>query len=185
MDTDDDQPVATPGEDPLVRLFGELALGRSSALEDVFRHSARQLYGLALWRTGSVSDAEDAVQEVFLRLARRGGKLKQVREPRAYLLRMTRNAAADIASRRRHDPLGDEVPPLVEVDPLESRVDARRASALVSELPHHQREVVFLRDFAGLSFRQIAEVCGIPLFTAASRHRLAIRRLRQLMGVQP
>jgi len=183
MTTDNDHAGAAADDDPLGALFRELAEGRTQALDGVWRVCADQLYGLALWRTRSVADAEDAVQEVFVRLARRGPKLSRVRDPRAYLLRMARNAAVDIATQRRHEPFDDSVPPLVEIDAVESRVDARRASSLVGDLPVGQREVIFLREFAGLTFRQVAEVCGIPLFTAASRHRLAIKRLRQLMGV--
>lgn len=183
MTTDDDLAGSTAMEDPLGALFRQLSEGRTEALDGIWRLCADQLYGLALWRTRSVADAEDAVQEVFVRLARRGAKLARVRDPRPYILRMARNAAADIAGRRRHEPLADEIAPLVDVDAVESRLDARRASALIDDLPVGQREVIFLREFAGLTFRQIAEVCGIPLFTAASRHRLAIRRLRQLMGV--
>jgi RNA polymerase sigma-70 factor (ECF subfamily) len=184
MTMDDDHSEEAAGDDPLGALFRELAEGRIEALDGVWRVCADQLYGLALWRTRSVADAEDAVQEVFVRLARRGTKLSRVRDPRAYLLRMARNAAVDIASRRRHEPLDESIPPLIEIDAVESRVDARRASALVGDLPVGQREVIFLKEFAGLTFRQVAEVCGVPLFTAASRHRLAIKRLRQRMGVE-
>ena len=184
MTTDDHRAAATTGDDPLGVLFVQLAEGRLEALDAVWRLAADELYGLALWRTRSTADAEDAVQEVFVRLARRGTNLSRVRDPKAYLLRMARNAAVDIASRRRHEPLDESIPPLVEIDTVESRVDARRASALVGDLPVGQREVIFLKEFAGLTFRQIAEVCGVPLFTAASRHRLAIKRLRQLMGVE-
>lgn len=184
MTTDDPPAAETENEGPLTSLFRELAAGQLEALDGVWRQCGDQLYGLALWRTRSTADAEDAVQEVFVRLARRGSKLKRVRDPRSYLLRMARNAATDIASRRRHERLDESVPPLVETDDVESRVDAQRASALVGALPVGQREVIFLKEFAGLTFRQVAEVCGIPLFTAASRHRLAIKRLRRLMGVE-
>lgn len=184
MTSDEDRAGPTPAEDHLAVLFRDLAAGRIEALGGVWRLCGDQLYGLALWRTRSVEDAEDAVQEVFVRLARRGAKLSRVRDPKAYLLRMARNAAVDVSSRRRHEQLDESTPPLVEVDAVESQVDARRASVLVGDLPAGQREAIFLREFAGLTFRQIAEVCGIPLFTAASRHRLAIRRLRRIMGVE-
>jgi RNA polymerase sigma-70 factor (ECF subfamily) len=184
MTMGDDRTDAAAGEDALTVLFRELAEGRTRALDGIWRHCADQLYGLALWRTRSATDAEDAVQEVFVRLARSGAKLSRVRDPRAYLLRMAHNAAVDIAVRRRHEPLDEAIPPLIESDRVESRIDGKRVSGLVVSLPAAQREAVFLREFAGLTFRQIAEVCGIPLFTAASRHRLGIRRLRQLMGVE-
>ena len=54
----------------------------------------------------------------------------------------------------------------------------------VSELSEKDREIVYLRHTAGLSFPQIAETLGIPLNTAASRYRYAIEELRgNLKGV--
>jgi hypothetical protein len=52
-------------------LFARLAAGDSSALEPMYGAAAGPVFGLALWRTGSVEDASDVVQEVFLRLAQR------------------------------------------------------------------------------------------------------------------
>ena len=69
----------------------------------------------------------------------------------------------------------------VEDDPSR-RVDASLVSAWMKRLPPKQREVIYLRHFEELSFRQIAEVIGVPTFTAASRYRLGLRRLRRMMG---
>ena len=44
---------------------------------------------------------------------------------------------------------------------------------------------MFLRHFMGMSFREMAAVTAVPTFTAASRYRLAMRRLRRLIGVEP
>ena len=182
-----DHPTEATHDAYLLDLFADLAAGRNEALEGLWDHCADQLYGFALWRTGSVPDAEDVVQEVWVRLARSGSRLAAVRNPRAYLLRMAHNCAADLLSRRRTVPLDDSVSTVVEVvevDDADARIDGRRASALVLQLSPKLREVIFLHQLAGLSFREIAGVCGVPLFTAASRHRLAIRRLRELMGVE-
>lgn len=169
--------------DQLKAALRELSEGRRDAVERIWDLIADDLYGLALWRTGSAADAEDAVQEVFLRLSSTPAKLGSVRNPRAYLLRMTHNAAVD-AVRRRESPMPEILPALVTTDDTEARIDGRRASRLLLELPVAQREVVFLRHFAALSFREIGEICSIPTFTAASRHRLAIRRLKGILGLE-
>ena len=158
--------------------------GDLEALDTVWNLVARDLYNLALWRTGSAEDAEDALQDMFVRLARRPLRHDRIRDLRSYLLRMVHNAAVDSA-RRREAPVTDDTPELITIDAVDERIDGRRASALLLRLPPAQREVVFLRHFAGLSFREIAGVCRIPTFTAASRHRLAIARLRGLLGVEP
>ena len=161
----------------------DLSAGRRDAVERVWDLMADDLFGLALWRTGSTADAEDAVQEVFLRLSSTPARVTTVHNPRAYLLRMAHNAAVD-AARRREAPMPEVGPTLVAIDDVEARIDGRKASDLLLELPVAQREVVFLRHFAGLSYREIGEVCRIPTFTAASRHRLAINRLKDLLGVE-
>ena len=181
---DSQTPDRIDADEKLRAALSSVSRDRTGGVERVWDLIADDLYGLALWRTGSPADAEDAVQEVFLRLSRSPAKLSGVRNPRAYLMRMTHNAAVD-AARRRESPMPDSIPNLVAVDDIDARIDGRRASRLLLDLPVVQREVVFLRHFAGLSFREIGEVCRTPTFTAASRHRLAIRRLKEMLGVEP
>jgi RNA polymerase sigma-70 factor (ECF subfamily) len=164
--------------------FAALAGGDSSALETVWEVSGRRLYALALWRTGSAEDARDVVQEVFVRLASRRLELARVAEPGAWLLAVTHRAAVDHfrrRARRRTEPL--ESAALVEApaeDPAR-RVEAGRISRHLSSLPAAQREAVALRHVEGCSYREIGRITGVPTFTAASRCRLGLSRLRRLM----
>lgn len=180
----DDHDGGVPLEPRLRHALDRVYSGNLDALDTVWNLVAHDLYSLALWRTGSAEDAEDALQDVFVRLAHRPIRQDRVRNLRSYLLRMVHNAAVD-AARKRETPVSDDTPELVVIDAVDERIDGRRASALLLGLPPSQREVIFLRHFAGLSFREIAGVCRIPTFTAASRHRLAIGRLRKLLGVRP
>ena len=155
-------------------------------LAGIYDACADEIYGLALWRTGSAGDAADVVQEVFVRLAERSSRLGAIRNPRAYVLRMAYRASIDVhrkRTRRREDPL--ESCPLVEA-PLESperRVDAVRVSRLLEKLPASQRQAIYLRHFSACSFAEIGRATGVPTFTAASRYRLGMRRLKRLIGV--
>ena len=168
----------------LERAFGAVAGGDLDALTALFDACADDLFGLALWRTGSREDAADVVQEVFVTLARRAGRLGHVRKPRAYLLRMAHRAAVDVVRRRRASvELSDDLLEPTTPNP-ETTADAARLSGLVRRLPDAQREAVWLRHFAELSFAEIGATTGVPIFTAASRYRLGIRRLRKMLGVQ-
>jgi len=172
----------------LLRLFGELAAGRDVALEEIYRAAADELYGLALWRSGSPVDAADAVQDVFVRLVRRPAALGRIRDPLAYLRRMTHRAAIDLYRKRaRHPEEPLEAVRFVEAEDgsPERRLDAEQASRRLRGLPAPQREAIYLRHFAGCSFAEIGKATGVPTFTAASRYRLGMRRLRQLTGVEP
>ena len=169
--------------EPLAAAFAALAAGDLEAIEPIYDACASALFGLALWRTGSREDAADVVQEVFVRLADGRSGLGRVRRPRAYVLAMGHSAAVDVLRRRKRTVEADDaVLEPVRPDPV-TAADAARASRLVSGLPAAQREAVYLRHFAGLSFAEIGDVTGVPTFTAASRYRLGIGRLRKLMGV--
>lgn len=165
--------------------FGALAAGDSAALEAIWDLASRRLYGLALWRTGCEEDARDVVQEVFVRLASRRGELSTVATPHVWLLAVTHNAAVDALrrkARRRAEPLESAAHVAApEADPERAAV-ASRASRALAQLPPAQREAVLLHHVTGCSFREIAAITGVPAFTAASRCRLALARLRHLMG---
>ena len=165
--------------------FAALAAGDLDALAVIYDACSRDLFGLAFWRTGSREDAADAVQEVFVRLARSPRRLAGVRRPRAYLLAMAHSATVDILRRRRKTVQADDT----LLEPVnadhEASADAHRLSDLLRRLPEAQREAVWLRHFAELTFAEIGEATGVPTFTAASRYRLGMRRLRRMLGAEP
>jgi RNA polymerase sigma-70 factor (ECF subfamily) len=165
--------------------FASLAAGDLEALAVIYDACANELFGLALWRTGSREDAADAVQEVFVRLALRARRLGSVRKPRAYLLAMAHSGAVDILRRRRKTVETEDAILEAVTGDHEDSADAGRLSSLLLRLPAAQREAVWLRHFAELSFAEIGDTTGVPVFTAASRYRLGMRRLRRMLGVEP
>ncbi|MBP7147134.1 MAG: RNA polymerase sigma factor [Acidobacteria bacterium] len=170
----------------LKALFRELAGGRIEALGELYDACAAELYGLALWNTGSVPAAEDVVQDVFVRLADRPDALASVESPRAYLLAITYRAAIDrhrARTRRPEQPLDEAL--LVPVAALapERGADARHVTAALRALPSRQRAALYLHFYAELSYTEIARVTKVPTFTAASRCREGLRALRRLLEV--
>ena len=164
-------------------LLRRIAAGDRAALGGLYDACAERLYALALWRTGSREDAADVVQELFVRLVQTGEALGNVRRPLPYLLRMAHNLAISTVRRRRPHL---ELDAILVADPgadAEMRLATRQASALLAGLPPAQREALYLRFFEGLSYREIGAVTGVPTFTAASRCRIGLARLRRRMGV--
>ena len=171
-------------EDDWKDIFQALARGRMSALEDLYDAVAAKLYGLALWRTGSEEDAADVVHDVFVRVVDQGPRLAEVRNPKSWLLTVTHRAAVDVTRRRKRRRAESlEVCPFLAANAVDGiqRVDAARASQLLAGLPPAQRDAVYLRHFADCTFAEIGKIVGTPKFTAASRYRGGIRKLRRLM----
>jgi RNA polymerase sigma-70 factor (ECF subfamily) len=164
-------------------LFADLVAERSYALEKLYDAAARQLYGLALWRTKSEEDAADVVQDVFVRVVEQGRRLAKVKNPRAWLMTVANRAAIDVIRRRRRRPteaLEDHVLLTATDDDGERFFDTTQVSALLASLPDTHRVVIYLKHIAGCTFEEIGAIVGVPKFTAASRYRNGIAKLRDL-----
>jgi RNA polymerase sigma-70 factor, ECF subfamily len=144
-------------------------------------------FNLARWLTGNTSDAEDVVQDAYLRAFRyldafRGDNF------RVWLLTIVRNSFLDwLKDNRSGRQLFQPASPELEwTDPapnaevmLLDRVDAETLGTLMAQLPAEYREVLILREIEDLSYKDIAAVTGIPAGTVMSRlsrARLALRR---------
>jgi RNA polymerase sigma-70 factor (ECF subfamily) len=155
---------------------------------DGFRaaHAAhhRAMYAAAFRVLGDAGLAQDAVQDVFLRVWRRPGSYDPARgDLGAYLRLMARSRALDLwregqvrgRAADRAKALADEAH---DDEPLfPDRRDAVRAA--LRRLPEPQREAVVLAYWGGLTAGQIARRTKIPLGTAKSRLRLGLARLRE------
>jgi RNA polymerase sigma-70 factor (ECF subfamily) len=170
------------------RLFGELASGEATAFERLYDLMATRLYGLALWRTGRAEDAADVVHDTFVRVAEQRDRLAAVRHPRAWLMTVANRIAIDHLRRERRrqaEPLEEHGALVLEAEEPGRRLDARRASRALAELPRAQRDAVLLRYFGPCTFAEIGAIVGVSVFTAASRYRLGLRKLRRLLEVSP
>ena len=148
------------------------------------RHAA-EMFAYARLLTRSQTEAEDAVQEAFLRVARQAEQLATVRNLRSYLFRVLRNEALRQRSRwlrwRARD-LAGGVLCLEEAAEPERRERAREVEAAMQRLPAAQREVVFLKVWQELTFAEIGKVFGVSNNTVASRYRYGIEKLRELLS---
>ena len=178
--------VAPPRDDRRdAGCFARLVHGDRDALADLYDAHAGGLFRHGLALTRRPAEAEDLVQAVFVKLATTGAALLAVRNPANYLHRILH--AAWIDGQRRpavvYESAADDVDrssstPTVEGD-LDAAIDVTRA---LTGLPAAQREIVQLHLIEGFSFREAGRITGVSLFTAASRYRLALARLRHVMG---
>ncbi len=146
-------------------------------------------YNLARWLTRNQHDAEDVAQEACLRAFKffanfRGG------DSRVWLLTIVRNTCYTWLRQNRpqgaissfdekiHTPDSDASNPATLA--LQSANDQMLRQSL-EELPTESREIVVLRDLEGLSYKEIADISGIPLGTVMSRLARARERLKQVI----
>src|SRR5215470_3792957 len=176
--------AGTPG-----RWDGPAGGGQDARFERMVMPHLSSAYNLARWLVGNEHDAEDVVQESYLRAYRAIASM-QGDDARAWLLAIVRNACFTLQKRnrrrgaipfddRRHDP-ADEAPGPGDTVLAES--EAARIRRAMDELPEEFREAIVLRAVEGLSYKEIAQVVGVPVGTVMSRLARARGRLEQCLG---
>jgi RNA polymerase sigma-70 factor (ECF subfamily) len=156
-------------------------------LEALVGQYATTLYRVAFSILRNSSDAEDAVQEAFLRVLRHRDNLDEVRDHRVWLIRIVWNIVLDRKRRAKTRPETDDVSELARVLPASGLSAEQRAAAAqhhahvlacVDRLPAKEREVMMLSAFEELSSVEIASVLGITESSVRSR----LFRARNLMA---
>lgn len=143
-----------------------------------------RLQRVALRLLGNVEDAEDMVQEVYMKLWSKRDALPDVQDVEAYCVTLTRNMCIDrlrMAEMEKADV--DEVPTmLAATDDVEAQVERHDAveqvKQIIETLPEHQQQVITLRDMEDCSFEEIAEQTGLTAVNVRmllSRARKTIR----------
>lgn len=150
-------------------------------------------YNLARWLTGNDRDAQDVAQEACLRAFKffdtyRGG------DARSWLLTIVRRSAWNwLQSNRRHEEAVEFDPELHDVSDLTATPEAslvragdvEAVRAAIATLPAIFREVLVLRELEGCSYKEIAEIAGVPIGTVMSRLVRARKQLQAALSPQP
>jgi len=167
----------------------ELARARveEATMEALVTQYASALYRVAYSVLRNAADAEDAVQEAFLRVLRHGDKLDEVRDQRVWLVRIVWNIVLDRKRRSKSRPETDDVDELARVLPSAGLTAEQITAAAqhhahvlacVDKLPTKERQVLMLSAFEELSSVEIAGVLGITESSVRSR----LFRARNLMA---
>jgi len=147
-------------------------------------------YNLARWLTRSVPDAEDLVQEAYLRAFEHYDSFRG-QSARAWLLTIVRNAC--YSHLRRAIPTADasefdetlHVPERGTAEDPESltlrEADRQQLTNALKELPEEFREVIVLRELEDMSYKEMAVVLGVPIGTVMSRLNRGRDRLRGIL----
>ena len=184
----------------LADIIGRAQNGDPDAFDILVDTYGRRLHAYLYRLTGSVADADDLLQELFLRVVRTISSYKHDSRFEGWLFRIGTNLARDrlrravrkgyehsIDSKPSEDDRRDWVAiadlkqpapetPLI----LKEEVDAMQRA--LAEISPAEREVIMLRHFSDLSFAEIAEAMGTPLGTALARAHRGLTKLRELMS---
>jgi RNA polymerase sigma-70 factor (ECF subfamily) len=176
--------------------------GDRAAFAVLVRRHQGPLFNFALRHLRSGPVAEEVVQDAFVRVVQNAAEFKHAARFTTWLYTIARNLCIDQSRKRvlRNHPSLDEprrqgdgadgptlgertADPGASVEREVTSVEVReRLLTAVGELPEEQREVFLLREVSNLSFKEIAEIVGVPENTVKSRMRYALERLQAALS---
>ena len=174
----------------LADALGRVASGSESALAEVYDHTAAKLFGICLRILGNRSDAEDALQEVYINVWSKAGSFDPERaSPITWLAALARNRAIDklrSVGTRTYEPVEDalqvaDTRPRADAS-IESSQESARLSACIDQLEGRQSEAIRTAFLQGVTYAQLATRKGVPLATMKSWVRRGLLNLRECLG---
>ncbi len=171
-------------------LMAAIAVRNEDALAALYDRFGRQCFSFAMRILSAESDAEDAVQETFVRVWRSAGQYDGSRAGAiSWILSITRNLCLDELRRRRRRvpemPMLDGAPEKAGEDrtdlEAESRIVGQEVRAALQSLPGEQRSALELVYFHGLTSQEVGRLLNVPSPTVRSRLRLGLLKLGGIM----
>ncbi len=172
------------------QLADRIRIGDTEALGELYDRYAGTATATALRVVGSREDAEDVVHDAFVAVWRKIDRFDAERGAlRAWLMTVVRNRAIDrVRARRASIDLDDadersllRTGPNPTMEEALTRASAGDLRAAMASLPDDQRRALELAYFEGYTYREVAELTGVPAGTANGRLRLALGKLRDAL----
>ncbi len=154
----------------------DIAQGNMQSLTVLYEQLGKQIYTLTFSILNNRADAEDAMQDTFLRVARYAKSFESGGNARAWVMAVARNAALDIERCR------------VETVPLESADEPAACSddpaaecelrSLLSVLPEPEKQIVLMKTAQGFKYAEIAGVFGLTAEAVRKKYKRALQKLK-------
>lgn len=168
------------------QLIQWVAAGDSSCLGTLFERHHRGVYQFCLQLTRNPAQAEDVVQEVFLKILKKAGSYRGEGSFRGWMFNIARNATFDYLRKHKRDATStavEDVADQVLVDTRSAEQAAQGKQTLktlevaLARLPAHLQEVIWLGRFEFSSFEELAQALGCKTGTARVRMHRAMQQL--------
>ena len=167
----------------------QAAAGSREAFDEIVERYRRRVYNLVRALTGGDDDAEDLVQDIFVRVYRAIGSFRGDSAFRSWLYRIAVNVVHNhldrrrvrraTAARARDAGAIDDVPASDDIE--QALVQRQVIDRALASLPEDMRVLVVLRDVQGLKYEEIVKIVKIPRGTVESRLFRARQRLRPML----
>ncbi|MBR5497118.1 MAG: RNA polymerase sigma factor [Clostridia bacterium] len=168
--------IRRPIDDGLIE---KISTGDTDAFRELYETASKSVYGFALSILKNSCDAEDVLQETFIRVFTYASSYTAKGKPMAWILRITRNlAVAKLREKSKNAEYDDGQSEKIDFSTV-TNIEKRLLLEKIFEiLTDDEKQIVVLHCVSGLKYREISDILSCPLNTVISKYHRAIKKLR-------
>lgn len=172
--------VKRPIDDNLILTIAE---GDMNAFHELYESASGSVYGFALSITKNLHDAEDVLQETFLKVYSKATEYIPQGKPMAWIFTITRNLAlSKLREHSKKSEYDEKHPETIDFSPVSNAEHRILVEKLFTFLSDDEKQILVLHAVSGMKHREIAAVLDISLNTVLSKYHRAIKRLKAIMN---
>ena len=170
-------------ETSLEKCIKDISFGDKDALSTLYNLTKTSVYGFALSILKNMHEAEDVLQEVYIRIYENASFYNPNGKPLAWILTITKNLAfMKLRKNRNHVDLNE----LHEISADHKEINNAENKILLASVFEHisdeERNILILHAVSGFKHREIAKILEIPLTTVLSKYNRTIKKIKKRMG---
>ncbi len=170
----------TLNQSTLDKYLSQIALGEKSALAELFEGTKASVYGFALSIVRNAYDAEDVLQETYVKIWSAAEGYRSQGKPMAWILTIAKNLATSVLRERSKtaDVPEEDWQTYYADSPAVSSEDRLVLAAAMEQLSDDERQIVMLHAVSGLKHIEISKLMSLPLSTVLSKYNRAKKKLQ-------
>lgn len=161
----------------------DIASGDKESLVDLYNTTKASVYGFALSILKNVHEAEDVLQEVYIKVYENASLYQANGKPLAWMLKITKNLSLmKLRKNKNHMNVDDFREVLSDYKHITDKEDKILISTVFENISDEERNILILHSVSGFKHREIAKILEMPLATVLSKYNRAIKKIKKRMG---
>lgn len=171
--------IRRPIDDSLIE---KISLGDMDAFRELYEIASKSVYGFALSILKNSHDAEDVLQETFLKVYQNSSDYVSYSKPMAWILRITRNlAVTKLREKNKNAEYNEAAGEKIDLSSLHDAEKRLLIENLFTILSDEEKQILVLHAVGGIKHREIANLMELSLNTVISKYHRAIKKLKSAM----
>lgn len=162
-------------------LMIQIAKGNKDALAQLYSQTKTSVYGFALSIVKNKSDAEDIMQDTYVKVYTNAKEYIPHGKPMAWILTITRNLSLMKLRAAKKLEISPDLDREDLKNPVEDTLNRLVLSTAMKELSDEERQIIILHVVAGQKHREIASLLSLPLSTTLSKYRRALAKIKHIL----